>query len=70
MLLMKSYEHMLGVFVSVNTAGYAVGGPLMNTVFELTGSYKSILLVLGLVMIAVTVLFQFVIRTSNRLKNN
>ena len=42
----------------------------MNAVYELTGNYKSILLVLGFVMIAVTVLFQFAIRAANRLKNN
>ena len=65
----KGFEHMLGIFVSVNTTGYAVGGPLMNMVYEMTGSYKSILIVLGFVMIAVTVLFQFVIRAADRVKN-
>ena len=33
------FGQMLGVLVSVNTAGYALGSPCLNLVFDMTGSY-------------------------------
>ena len=35
----RSYAKIMGIVVSVNTAGYAVGTPLTNWVFDRTGSY-------------------------------
>lgn len=36
----KSFARALGLFVSVNTAGYAVGAPLLNLCFDITGNYN------------------------------
>ncbi len=61
-----SYYQIMGIFVSVNTAGYAVGAPLANWCFDQFGSYKPMLLASAVAMVAVTVVFQFVITAANR----
>jgi len=38
----RAYNLTLGLFVSINTAGYACAGPVMNRVFDVSGSYKMI----------------------------
>lgn len=62
----RSYVSVLGIFVSMNTAGYAVGAPLMNLCYDLTGSYVPALVAVGTVMTAVLVLLQAVISLSHR----
>ena len=36
----KRFNEALGIFVSINTAGYAVGAPLANLCFDLFGNYN------------------------------
>ncbi|MBR6270784.1 MAG: MFS transporter [Lachnospiraceae bacterium] len=60
----KSYTKMLGLFVSINTAGYAVGAPLVNLVWDKTGSYKPILLALSGVLVLITVCFQIILKNK------
>ena len=36
----RSFNQVLGIFVSINTAGYALGSPLINLCFDKFGSYK------------------------------
>ena len=62
----KSYAKMMGLVVSVNTAGYAVGPWLANLGYDLTGSYRTILLILAGVMAAITLLFQIVLHFSGK----
>ena len=62
----KSYPKILGIFVSVNTAGYAVGAPLMNLCYDIFGSYTPALYLVGGIMIAMLVLLQFVISMAHR----
>lgn len=61
-----AYEKLLGIMVSVNTAGYALGTPLTNLCYDLTGTYVPALCVLCAVMLGVTVLFSFVLRVASR----
>ncbi len=62
----KSYDKILGIVVSVNTAGYAVGAPVTNLCYDLTGSYNTALYIgIGL-MLAVLVSMQFIISAANR----
>lgn len=61
-----SYSKFLGLFVSVNVAGYAVGAPLMNLSYDLLGSYVPALYLVGTVMIAVFILLQFVITAAHK----
>ncbi|MBO5908080.1 MAG: MFS transporter [Clostridia bacterium] len=62
----KSFGKTLGIFVAVNTAGYAVGAPLSNLAFDLVGSYNLSLYV-GLAVIAVVIVgTNIVISASNK----
>lgn len=62
----KAYEKILGVMVSVNTAGYAIGVPLTNLSHDLFGTYRPMLLGLAGVMAAVIAAYQFVFRAAAR----
>ena len=52
-----AYAKMLGLFVSINTAGYAVGAPLTNLVYDLIGSYVPVLYISCALLFAVAVAF-------------
>ena len=62
----KSFNKILGLFVSINTAGYAVGAPMTNWVFDKFGTYKPMFLVCAVAMAVVTIVFQFVISASHK----
>ena len=49
------FDRVLGYFVSVNTAGYALGAPVINLCYDLSGSYMLAFLVCGVMMVAVLV---------------
>ena len=66
----KAYNKMLGIFVSVNTVGYAVGSPLMNWAFDLWGTYKPMFLGFAALMVAVTVGFEIVLFYAQRDRMN
>lgn len=57
----RSYNKMLGIIVSVNTAGYAAGALFMNICFDLLNSYRSALFVsaglMALVALSIQVAF-------------
>ena len=61
-----AYEKMMGVLVSVSTAGFAIGVPLTNLSHDLFGTYKPILLLLAGVMAAVTAAYQPVFLAAAR----
>ena len=58
----KEYSKMLGIFVSVNTAGYAVGPLVSNACFDMIGTYRPVFFIYAAVMAGVTVAFLFVHR--------
>ena len=62
----KAYTKILGIFVAVNVAGYAVGGPVMNFFFDTFGSYSKILLVMSIVMAVVMLALQFIISAAKK----
>lgn len=64
----KSYGKMLGIFVSINTAGYALGEFVLNLCYDLMGTYQSALLFCAGLMLVVIVVLQFVINASNKQK--
>lgn len=51
----KDYVKLLGVFVSINTAGYALGGPLTNLCYDLFGNYQIVLGIMATIMIVITI---------------
>ena len=60
----KDYAKIMGIVVSVNTAGYAVGAPLTNLVYDIMGNYRTILMILAGVMVAVTIAFDIALQRS------
>ena len=65
-----SYSKIMGLFVSFNTMGYAVGGPIMNLVFDRTGTYRSIIMVMVGILAAVGIVMQFVITAARKARVN
>lgn len=66
----KSFDKVLGIFVSVNTAGYALGAPIINLCFDLTGSYNIGFAVSGCIMVGILVLFQFVASAAHKVQKS
>ncbi len=62
----KSFDQILGIFVSVNTAGYAIGAPMINLIFDHCGSYNPGFLICAVLMVAVIVAMQFIISTAHK----
>lgn len=51
----KSFNKILGIFVSVNSAGYAVGAPMINLIFDKCGSYNPGFVLCAVLMIGIMV---------------
>lgn len=64
----KDYAKIMGLVVSINTAGYAVGAPLANLVYDIMESYRIILMVLAGIMVAIAVSFFVVMEKSKKHK--
>lgn len=62
----KDFSKILGLFVGANYLGYAIGGFVYNLVFDLTGSYVTLLLITSGVMVAVAAAFQLIITAANK----
>ena len=64
----KSFSKVLGIFVSFNQIGYALGGPVINLFYDFTGSYQTSLLICIGIMLAVVTLLQYVITCAHKEK--
>lgn len=64
----KSFDRVLGVFVSVNSVGYALGSVIINGCYDLFGSYKGVFIAAASVMVALIIVLQYVISKSNGLR--
>ncbi len=64
----KSFNKILGIFITVNTAGFALGSPVINFVYDKLGSYKLAFLACGIMMILVIVIMQFAITKAHRFR--
>ncbi len=62
----KSFNKILGIFVSVNTAGYAVGAPMINFIFDKFGSYNPGFILCAFLMIGIIIAMQFIISKAHR----
>lgn len=65
----KSFAFIMGLMVSFNTLGYAVGVPVMNVVYDVLGTYTPAMLVLCGLMAVVAVVMQFVISAAHKERN-
>lgn len=61
-----SYSKIMGIFVAVNTLGYATGVPLMNLSYDLIGTYRPIMLLLVCVLVTVALVMQVVITIARK----
>ena len=66
----RDFDKIMGLFISFNVAGYAVGTPFVNLGFDLFGSYHSVLLVTAGIMALVMISLQFVITAAHKLKDS
>lgn len=64
----KAYAKVLGMIVSANTIGYAVGTPLMNLSYDILGTYRYGLLFCAALMVFVIVALQIVISKGNKIR--
>lgn len=64
----KPYEKTLGIIVSVNTLGYALGSYLAELCRKFVGGYTPILFIGSAILVLVLVVVQFVINASNKEK--
>lgn len=64
----KAFNRTMGIFISVNTAGYAVGTPLINLCYDKFGSYSFAFVVCAVLMLAVIIAMQFCISSAHKLR--
>ncbi len=62
----KSFYRCIGIFSAASTAGFAIGSPFGNVLFDIFGSYNIAFFVLGAMMVIVTILMQIVLTNANR----
>lgn len=56
----KEYAKLVGLFVSINTAGYALGTPLANVIFDIWKTYVPVLFIFAGIMLCMVVAFVFI----------
>lgn len=61
-----AFDRMLGIMLALNHAGYAVGALVVNAFFDLLGSYKYVMMGFGILLLAVTVMYQFIISGAHK----
>lgn len=61
-----SYNKFLGIVSAANTAGFALGAPTANLVFDLTGSYIGAFYGGAALMVIATVVMQFVVTAAHK----
>ena len=65
---LKSYNDVLGIFVSVAYVGMALGPPVMNVFYDVLGNYTLALIVLLATLAVVSVIFLVSVKLSNKHK--
>lgn len=62
----KSFDKTVGVFVSANYAGFAVGAPMGNIFHDIFGNYNIAFLIFSIMMVAVAIAMQFVLTKAHK----
>jgi len=62
----KAFDKLIGIFCSVSAAGFAIGSPFGNLCYDIFGDYKIAFLIFAILMAAVTVMLQFVLKAARR----
>ena len=61
-----SYDKFLGLFTGLNYAGYALSAPVVNLFYDATGSYQSVFILFGTLMVVIMLIFQWVITCARK----
>lgn len=64
----EDFSKMVGIFVSINTAGYAFGTPLANLIFDKCGTYKPMLFLTALLMLLIAISFYLILNVAERVR--
>lgn len=62
----KSFDKTVGVFVSANYAGFAIGAPMGNILHDVFGSYNIAFIIFSVMMVLVAVSMQFVLSKAHK----
>ena len=62
----KSFNKVVGIFAAASTAGFAVGSPFANFLFDTFGDYNIAFIIFAGLMIFVTVTMQFVLHSAGK----
>ncbi len=62
----RAYNKALGIIVSVNTAGYAVGAPVANLCFDIFGTYNPALYISCVLMVVAAAIMHLAITASKK----
>lgn len=65
----KSFDKIMGNFVSVNVLGYALGASAMGVCYDVFGSYRPALIACAVVMLGIIVAMQFVLKAAYRCRD-
>ena len=63
-----SFNKILGIFASVNTAGYALGEPIANICYDITGKYNIAIYISCILMTIAAFVMMYVIKQANKEK--
>lgn len=66
----KSFDKFVGIFISVRTAGFAIGSPFGNLCYDILGNYKFAFLVFAILIIIVSFTLHIVLRAAKQEKQN
>lgn len=62
----KSFSKVMGYYLAANTLGYACGVPIVNTFYDIMGTYKYILIALAVIMAIAAIVAQFSMAAADR----
>ena len=62
----KNFSNVVGIFSAVNYAGFALGAPFGNLIYDIFGDYNYAFIVFAILMIFVTISMQFVVKSARR----
>lgn len=62
----KSYAQMLGIVSAINTAGFSLGPPVTNFIFDALGTYVPVFWAYLLVMTGITLAFRYALKAAQK----
>lgn len=63
-----SFDKIMGIFIALNYAGYALGAPIINLCYDMLNSYKPAFAIYSILMFAMCLVFQIIITKANHEK--